>query len=441
MIKVAQKMDLQSDLIYSKKTIIIAVIVFLVAFLPRSVCYLNENVSKDDCYWDLSLSIRNSMNYKVLTWPPQTKFDRLKAYYFDNVTTGHRVPATPIFLAITGEIFHGSIKSIQFTHAILTSLVSVLMFMTLNNLSRPKAGVVAGIIWAFWPYSIFWGHYLSFMSEPIALYCISILLFMSTLQKVTLKLSVITGLVIGISILNRSEYFIFSLVYVCALIVKFRKWRKHASVIFLVAFLVVSPWIIRNYVVFGRPVMTTLSGFAQWLGNNPWTYGTCNSNDSLDDPQMIYVSDRYPDLWEVDELTRSDYFKKATRDYLIKIFSSNPRRVIELYGSKLIYFFLSPTFLSDTWDDLNLKGKIIELLVTLSTTLFKALFVFFCFTKKKDETDFFFLFPMAIIAFVSLAIFPGVRYEYPYDIAMIMFVSLKLEPSLSSLFAKFGSVF
>ena len=53
-----------------------------------------------------------------------------------------------------------------------------------------------------------------------------------------------------------------------------RKQLARATVWFCVAMLAVSPWLFRNYLLFGRVVLTTDFAHVLWLGNNPWSNGT-----------------------------------------------------------------------------------------------------------------------------------------------------------------------
>lgn len=413
-----------------------SIVLFMVSFFPRIVLYTNPDVVKDDCYWDLALSLKEDYSYVIRTQTPETLNDRRKAFYFDNVTTGHRVPATPLFLAATISLFGESTETIQMIHAILTSAVSIVIFFTLDNLGKPKAGFLAGLIWSFWPLSLFYGSYISFMSEPIALYCMSFLLYASTLKNPPKKLAMLTGFVIGTSILNRSEYLIFTVLYMTLLAIQSLQWRKEIPIMIFITTCTVSPWLIRNWVYFGKPTMTTLSGYALWLGNNPWTKGTFDTHDSLDDPQMLFVKSQFPDLWQVDELTRSNYFKKATRHYLVDVAFSHPARLITLYGGKLIYFMTMPVFLFDSWRQLNFTGRAIETIIIASTALFKFLFVYFLITKGVAKEQTFFVLAAFVILAVSLMVFPGLRYEYPFDIAIIMFVSIHAEALLQPAIAK-----
>jgi len=49
---------------------------------------------------------------------------------------------------------------------------------------------------------------------------------------------------------------------------------RRAAIWLGVAVVVIAPWLIRNYALFGRLLVTTDSAHILWLGNNPWSHGT-----------------------------------------------------------------------------------------------------------------------------------------------------------------------
>lgn len=411
----------------------ISIVLFVLALIPRMVLISSlKTAQKDDCYWELSGSLIDESEFVVRPKVPQTEYDRMKGYYFDNVPTGHRLPATPVFLAILRLVSGDSDTFVKIFHAVLTSLVSVLAYLSLRNLGKPESGILAGVIWAFWPYSLFYGHYLAFMSEPLALYCVATLTYLTTLKSVDRRIAAFGGVVLGICVANRGEGYLFAAFYLVSLAILKPQWRKYLVMMAVIAALIVAPWIYRNYRVFGHPVMNTLSGYLLWTGNNPWTNGTFPSEDSLDDPEMRYVEERFPDLWKVDEYTRSKVFGKAARDYLLETAKSDPARLVTLFGSKILYFYALPRYLEDVDSvrDLNLKGKIIEYGIVVFLTIFKTIFLYCLYKKRPNADEFFFVLPMAFILLVAILIFPTVRHEYSYDVGMILFVASRWSPKM-----------
>ena len=52
-----------------------------------------------------------------------------------------------------------------------------------------------------------------------------------------------------------------------------KPWRK-LGIALIVAILIISPWLTRNYLIFGRWVFSTNGGMTFWNGNNPFTTGS-----------------------------------------------------------------------------------------------------------------------------------------------------------------------
>ncbi len=420
---------------HAKHSFRIAVMLCVLASIPRILLQTTLIQSpRGDNYWDLAQSVKNEFEFVVRPDdqnPPQTEFDMRKSFYFDNVPTAHRLPATPILLAILLWISGDSVLFVTIIHAILTSMVSVVAYLTLRNVGKPDAGVLAGILWALWPYSVLVG--LSLMSEPLALYCMATLIYLSTLKTIDLKIAIMAGIVVGISVANRSESLLFGILYLISLGILKKSWRKYLILIVTITALIQLPWLYRNYRMFGRPVMNNLSGFVLWIGNNPWTQGFYDYHFALNDPQMKYVSDRFPDLWQVDEATRCDYFKRATMEYLTEMARSNPARIVSLYGWKALYFFALPTYFHKMYaEELNWKGLLLDYSIPIFLIPFKMMFLYCLFRKRPDADEFFFVLPFVFIFAISTLAFPTTRYEYAYDIGMILFIASRCSPWLTA---------
>ena len=92
--------------------------------------------------------------------------------------------------------------------------------------------------------------------------------------------------------------------------------------------LVLSPWIVRNYLVFHRFVpVSDAAGFALYVGNNPKATILINETP---DPQFP------PGMSEID---RGYYVRK----FALKFIVANPRRFVQLALQRL-YYYWSPEF-------------------------------------------------------------------------------------------------
>jgi 4-amino-4-deoxy-L-arabinose transferase-like glycosyltransferase len=93
------------------------------------------------------------------------------------------------------------------------------------------------------------------------------------------------GLALGLAVLTRTTLIIFvpfALLWLLffAGFTKREALKKTAGVALGLG-LLVTPWLVRNYVLLGTPTLSTLSGLTLWAGNNPYTFSTY-PNGSID---------------------------------------------------------------------------------------------------------------------------------------------------------------
>jgi hypothetical protein len=88
-------------------------------------------------------------------------------------------------------------------------------------------------------------------------------------------LALATGVLAGLCVLCRPEFLVWLVASVFAFVLVVKQPRRfgRAALACVAAAIVVSPWAIRNLVVFGRPIVTTThGGHTLLLGNNPSFY-------------------------------------------------------------------------------------------------------------------------------------------------------------------------
>lgn len=223
--------------------------------------------------------------------------------------TAFRPPLYPCLLAALYYVKSGSL-GVGLTQVLLGLLTVWFTWKTGLRLQMPAGALVAAAIVATDPVLLQYTSYA--MTEVLSAFLTSLLLYMlvcqlteertqpETMDKTSITFT--TGLVWGLAILCRPTYLAFlglwGVTRLCASAWKrlFKTqpaspvWRQltYLSAGILIA---VSPWLIRNLVVFHAPILTTThGGYTLLLGNNPVFYqevvqqpwGTVWSGESLD---------------------------------------------------------------------------------------------------------------------------------------------------------------
>ena len=115
----------------------------------------------------------------------------------------------------------------------------------------------------------------------------------------------------------------------------FFHWIRGIILFGLGSLLILSPWLVRTYTVYGRPVISTAVPELFWVGNNPNATGsavTASGQTMLDAAPDAF---RSRILSAPDEETQQRLF----RDELVRFVTSHPWQAFTLFVKKVYYFW------------------------------------------------------------------------------------------------------
>ncbi|MBI3082947.1 MAG: glycosyltransferase family 39 protein [Candidatus Omnitrophica bacterium] len=155
--------------------------------------------------------------------------------------------------------------------------------------------------------------------------------------------SLVAGLVTGLALWQRATLLAAAAMSWCAAVIRapapHRARRAlSAGCSLILALLVVSPWLIRNYRVLGRWAVTTDAAHVFWLGNNPWSNGTYSDDKGR---RVFYVADEafQRHILGASELEQYDRFREAAGQFIVQ----QPARFAGLVLGRLkTFFWFSP---------------------------------------------------------------------------------------------------
>ncbi|MFX0202670.1 MAG: glycosyltransferase family 39 protein, partial [Candidatus Hodarchaeota archaeon] len=194
--------------------------------------------------------------------------------------TALRVPIYPLFLAGIYKVFGLN----RFTGLVFQCLIDVatglvLYLLTLRLLGNAKAGIVSLVLFSLYLPGIF----LTTRLQPEPLFSFlavaMILIILESSQKESMKGLFLGGIMVGAATLCRPSTLLFPWTIPIFLWFylgkKVHKVVKFSLVILLGYVLALSPWILRNYVLFHKFIPTqTNAGYNFFIGNYPPTLGT-----------------------------------------------------------------------------------------------------------------------------------------------------------------------
>lgn len=209
-------------------------------------------------------------------------------------------------------------------------------------LGDPGRAAAAGVLAAINPFLVYYDthavHYLSLVT----------LFFVSVVGAILMVLSpgrarigrvLLAGLVMGVALWLRGTLLVAGIAAWAVGIVTGaprERWKiaGHAAIWLMLAMLVVSPWLIRNYLLLGRPLLITDFPHQVWLGNNPLSNGTFSD---MQGRRVFFLADPafQAKIRAASELGQYDLFLGEVKRFI----SGHPDRFAALSARRLLAFF------------------------------------------------------------------------------------------------------
>src|SRR3990172_10269328 len=168
---------------------------------------------------------------------------------------------------------------IKIVHAIISALTCIIVYLISLRLIHYKSSFILGILFSFYPLFILTST--KIFPETFFSFFLSLtILFLFFLKDTpSFKNAGITGALAGITLLNNNAITPFLFFAGIWLLFNLKGTLQNKAVkisfVFFIAFIVISPWLARNFLIFKKfPLMKSTSGLNLWLGNNSLGSGT-----------------------------------------------------------------------------------------------------------------------------------------------------------------------
>ena len=290
---------------------------------------------------------------------------------------------------------------------ILVSTFSIFIFFNfckkfISNFSICLIGV---IIFSFFPLLVYGTALISSATLQVFFYLAFFNFFLNLIDGKK-ENNLIISLVASACLLLRGEFiiiFLFSLFY---LIVVSKKYLQKSFLIFLITLTIISPYLVRNYLISEKIHIVSVTGYALWKGNNHLSkvegyWNSLHPNHRNNWPD----NENFKNLInKLDKIKKNENYE-AERDKIfllegIKNIQEDKMRYFCLYLKKLLSFYFI---------DINSSYKnyynIFNIVPIMALSFFSIPGFFIFFNEKKNDYKFYYITSTLLIFLLIISIF------------------------------------
>ena len=239
---------------------------------------------------------------------------------------------------------------------ILLSTISVILFYKIcKNFLKINYSLLGALIFSIFPLIVYSNAIISSSTLQLFLYLSFFNLYLDAFKKNQSNLSLfLLSLVSASCLILRGEFLIVFLFSIFYLIFIDRKKLKLGIITFFITLLLISPYIIRNYINTSKPHIVSASGYALWKGNNHLAKVEGFSESLHPKKRNLWPADsEFSNLYEKLDTIKKDNKYETNRD---KIFANEAIKNILLDKKRYSILYMKKTF-SYFFIDLNSSIK------------------------------------------------------------------------------------
>jgi len=245
-------------------------------------------------------------------------------------------PLYPIFLAAVSYIPGNFRLNAVLVQAVAGALLVVLVFLAAGHFFSLRRGWIAALAAAFYPGFVLTGNWLRTETLFLPLLVAGVYWFETSRRGPGPAPTMLSAAALALSALTRSTSFFLPLLFAVVYLFDMKNTGVRKGLIKIAVFLltfaaVYSPWVVRNYLVFGEPVLTTSNtGMVLYTGNFPLEGKLFGFNI-----QGAELDGDLKGVMDLPELERD----KRLHEYAVNKILEDPWRAVRLLRLKALYFW------------------------------------------------------------------------------------------------------
>jgi len=304
-----------------KETFVLIFLVLLSVLIRIPIIFIFGDINLD---WEWGQLVNNLIAHDTLSYRkfddfllPNLFMPPLYAYYLY------------LFSFLNLEL-HNYINVVLFSQALLAA-VSVAIFYKINKIFfSQKVSFYSSLIFSFFPIHAYACSQISSISLQ-TFFLLSFFYFFFQLNKKKDFLTTFTfSLISGLLILLRGEFILILIISILYLFIFFKVNLKNILIIIIISLITISPYLIRNILIFEEITITKSFGFNLWKGNN--------INSGVEGSEFMNKKLKE----KIDAVYKNKLFRinmdKIFMEEAIKNISDSPIKYFTLYIKKIISF-------------------------------------------------------------------------------------------------------
>jgi len=269
----------------------------------------------------------NLINHKTLSFEqfdgfllPNLLMPPLYAYYLYIFSFLNLESQNFIFLVLFSQILLGS--------------VSVVIFYKINKFFfSQKISFYSSLLFSLFPLYLYACSQISSISLTIFLALLFYYYFFKISKNIKFKYIFLFAVIGGLLILLRREFILIIILSCFYLFFYFKIPIKKILLVFFISLITISPYLVRNYLIFERVIIHSSFGFNLWKGNN--------QNSKIEGSFIIEKNLQN----KIDKIPKNKFYRinfdKIFLTAAIKNIKDDPSRYLVLYLKRTIaYFFI-----------------------------------------------------------------------------------------------------
>ncbi len=327
--------------------------------------------------------------------------------------TAYRPPVYPFFLALF-RFLGFNIVLLRIVNFALLSIIFLIVHKLLSIKTNELSSLIFSVLIIIYPV-IFYTAGTLYPQVLITFLIVLILYLLYNNKDFSLSKCIFTGILFGL--LALTSPILISTIFVIAVWLYFTMLRhkiKVLIIIFLVSLSVTAIWTVRNYIAFDHFVLiSTNGGINLLLGNSEYTEPNSGINVNINKYEK--AADHF------NEVEQDHYY----RNKALKFILHNKKHSIYLYFQKVLNYFNYKNELYVQSESSNLRNIIMLISYGILLLLFLTRLFFFKRIKMSNLEMLIYIIYISN-AFFSAIFFTRIRFRIPFDILLIIALSIFL---------------